>query len=48
VVSVAPKALGKAIVTVGHEKLPDAESAARFKAAWRGWLGALKGVLERD
>jgi uncharacterized protein YndB with AHSA1/START domain len=47
VVSVAPKAPGKAIVTVGHEKLPDAESAAHFKAAWRGWLGELKSLLER-
>ena len=48
VVSAVPKAPGKAIVTVAHEKLPDAESAARFKVAWRGWLGELKGLLERD
>jgi hypothetical protein len=48
VVSVAPKGSGKALVSVGHEQLPDAESAARLKAAWRDWLDGLKGILERD
>ena len=48
VVNVTPKAPGKVVVNVGHEQLPDAESAARLKAAWRGRLGDLKALLERD
>ena len=48
VVSVAPKTPGKVVVGVAHEQLPDAESAARLKSAWRDWLGKLKALLERD
>jgi hypothetical protein len=47
VVNVVPKSAGKAIVAVAHEKVPDAESARRLKAAWRSWLDDLKSVLER-
>jgi hypothetical protein len=31
---------------VVHEKVPDAEEAARLKAYWRGRLSVLKEVLE--
>jgi uncharacterized protein YndB with AHSA1/START domain len=47
VVNIVPKGHGKALVAVGHEQIPDAESVQRLKAAWRGWLGELKAVLER-
>jgi hypothetical protein len=47
VVSTVPKSAGKALVAVAHEKLPDAESAARLKAAWREWLDDLKTVVAR-
>jgi hypothetical protein len=47
VVTTVPKTAGKAVVAVAHERLPDAESANRFKAAWREWLGDLKTVVER-
>jgi hypothetical protein len=33
-------------VSVVHEKVPDAEEAARLKAYWRGRLSVLKEVLE--
>ena len=46
VVTAAPTATGKTQVAIAHEALPDAETAERLKAAWRGWLGALKTVLE--
>ena len=44
VVNVAPKAPGKVLVAVAHERLPDAEAADRLKAAWRESLGALKAL----
>jgi len=47
VVNIVPKGDGKALVAIGHEQLPDAESAERLKTAWRAWLGELKAVLER-
>jgi len=37
----ADRALGLA-----HEKLPDADAAARMKAMWRERLTALKALLE--
>ena len=46
VVSLAPKNDGRTSITVGHEQLPDAEAGEQFKARWRGWLGALKSILE--
>jgi hypothetical protein len=46
VVTVVPKAPDKALVSIAHEQLPDADSAARLKAAWREWLAALKEFLE--
>jgi uncharacterized protein YndB with AHSA1/START domain len=46
VVNVLDKGAGKALVSVGHEKLPDAQAAEQLKAAWRGWLGALKTLIE--
>jgi hypothetical protein len=47
VVTIVPKGPGKATVTISHERLPDAESAERFKGAWRHWLADLKSVVER-
>jgi hypothetical protein len=46
VVFVESKGAGKSSVWVSHERLPNAEAAAREKAAWKQRLGALKGVLE--
>jgi hypothetical protein len=46
VLTVVPKGADRALVAVGHERLPDAESAERLKAAWRVWLGDLKAFLE--
>ena len=47
VFTVIPKAPGKSLVAVAHEKLPDAEAAEGLKTAWRGWFGDLKTLLER-
>jgi hypothetical protein len=47
VVTVVPKGADKTLVAVGHERLPDPESAERLKAEWREWLGELKVLLER-
>ncbi len=47
VVTVVAKGPDKALVSVGHEQLPDAETGERLKTSWRGWLGTLKAVLER-
>jgi len=46
VVTVVVKGPGKTVVGVAHEKLPDAKTGERMKAAWRGWLVALKAVVE--
>ena len=46
VVFVESKGSGKSSVWVSHERLPDAETAARQKAAWKDRLGALKRMLE--
>ena len=46
VVTIVPKAPDKSTVAVGHEQLPDAESAERLKSAWRASLGDLKSFLE--
>ncbi len=46
VVTIVPKGDGRALVAVGHEKLPDAGAAAAMKVAWREALGALKAFLE--
>ena len=46
VVTIIPKTPDKSTVAVGHEQLPDAESAERLKAAWRASLGDLKAFLE--
>lgn len=48
VVVVAEKGADKSTVSLAHEQLPDAESAARLKTAWREWLGALKALVEGD
>jgi hypothetical protein len=47
VVTVVPKGADKTLAAVTHERLPDAESGERLKAAWREWLGELKSALER-
>ena len=41
-----PKGDGKTQIGLGHEKLPDAETAERLKATWRERLTALKEMLE--
>jgi hypothetical protein len=46
VVVLAPKGDDRALVSVTHEQLPDAETAARLKAAWRDRLVELKRVVE--
>jgi hypothetical protein len=46
VVVVAPKGDDRALVSVTHEQLPDAESAATFKAAWRARLVEYKRSVE--
>jgi hypothetical protein len=47
VVTIVSKGPDKATVAISHERLPDAESAERFKGAWRQWLADLKSVVER-
>lgn len=46
VVGFTARAADKSQVAVAHERLPDAEAAARFKAYWRERLAALKKLLE--
>lgn len=46
IVTVVPKGADKATLAVTHERLPDAESAALLKGAWRESLGRLKAFLE--
>jgi uncharacterized protein YndB with AHSA1/START domain len=46
VVSLAPRDDGRTTIAVAHERLPDAETGDRLKTRWRGWLAALKTVLE--
>lgn len=48
VVSIDSKGTDRAAVTVSHERLPDAESAEKFKRTWRGWLDALKAHVEPE
>lgn len=48
VVGFAPAGESKSRVAVQHEKLADAEQAARLKAYWRERLAALKQLLESD
>ena len=40
------KGPGKSVVTVQHERLPDAGSAERAKSEWRARLAELKSALE--
>ncbi len=46
VVFANPKGTDRTALTIVHEKLPDAESAAEQKAAWPGRLAALRAQLE--
>lgn len=46
VVGVEAKGDAKCQVAVSHERLPDAETAERFKGMWRERLAALKELLE--
>jgi hypothetical protein len=46
-VSFEGKGDAKSTVAVSHERLPDADTADRMKAYWRGRVAALKEVLER-
>ncbi|MBA2632287.1 MAG: DUF4287 domain-containing protein [Chloroflexi bacterium] len=41
-----PKGEGRTQIGLAHEKLPDADAAARMKAMWRERLTALKALLE--
>jgi hypothetical protein len=47
IVSFAAKGEQKSTLTVQHERLADAETAARMKAYWRERVAALKQELER-
>lgn len=42
------KGEAKSHVGIAHERLPDAEQAARTKAYWRERLAALKALLEEE
>jgi uncharacterized protein YndB with AHSA1/START domain len=46
VVGFESKTNGKSLVSLAHEKLPDAEQAERMKAYWRERVANLKEVLE--
>ena len=46
VVSVVPKGDDRALVSVTHEQLPDARTAARLKVEWRERLAHYKRVVE--
>jgi hypothetical protein len=46
VVVVAPKGDDRSLVSVTHEQLPDADAAARLKAAWRDRLVDYKRLVE--
>lgn len=46
VVYVDPKASTRTVLTVQHERLPDAGTAERLKAEWRERLTALRTMLE--
>lgn len=48
VVNALDKGAGKALLSVAHEKLPDARAAEELKASWRVWLDGLKSLLERS
>ncbi len=37
----------KTQISLGHEKLPDADAAERMKLMWRERLSALKAMLEK-
>jgi uncharacterized protein YndB with AHSA1/START domain len=47
VVGFTAKDEAKSVVSLEHERLPDAEEAERMKAFWRDRAGALKELLER-
>lgn len=44
----APRPDGRTTVTVTHERLPDADTAAVMKVRWRAALDRLRAVLERS
>jgi len=44
--NLAPKGDAKTQISLGHEKLPDADAADRLKAMWRERLVALRELLE--
>jgi uncharacterized protein YndB with AHSA1/START domain len=46
VVTVVAKDDGRTLAAVSHERIADAESAEREKAAWRGRLDRLRATLE--
>ena len=46
IVGFAAKGESKSNVALSHERLPDADEAARFKAFWRERMAALKAQLE--
>lgn len=47
IVDFAAKGEAKCVVSVSHERLPDAEEAERMKSMWRSSVAELKEVLER-
>jgi uncharacterized protein YndB with AHSA1/START domain len=48
VASFAASGKDKSQVSVQHQRLPDAKSAAEMKAFWRERLGALEALVERS
>jgi hypothetical protein len=40
-IDVAPRAGGRATVTIQHERLPTAKDVGRWKDYWATWLAAL-------
>lgn len=46
VVYLAPKDDGRTVLSLAHERLPDASAVAALKAMWRTRLDALRAILE--
>lgn len=48
VVTVTPKGVARATITVSHERLPDARVAESLKRSWRTWLDTLKSRVKSE
>ena len=45
VVALTRRPDGRTVVSITHEKLPDADAAERYRTAWRHWLDALRAHI---